>query len=88
MIHFLILVRDNPTWIKTQGIPSFFYDGNCNDPNVQSELKKAFITFLKDGYIPPMFCSGYPCSEDNTKIYCGETDAASRRRKRRNTKKV
>ena len=81
--------RDNPSWIKTTGFPSFFYNGDCNDPNVQMQLKIQFKQFLSMPFIPPPFCAKNPqCTHDIIKIHCGEPDAAEKRRRRRNTKKV
>ncbi|KAJ7352839.1 Putative ephrin-receptor like, partial [Desmophyllum pertusum] len=80
---------DNPAATKMVSYPSFYYDGNCSDPNVQAEMKSNFTTFLSGPFFPPPFCKFKPdCTPNNVKIFCGATSAPTRRRKRRSVREV
>ena len=68
---------------------SFYYQGNCNDKDVQDKLKSNFHSYLvKKG--PPLSCAfaGDQCKPSNVKIYCGATDKARRRRRGVNVMEV
>ena len=71
--HFcrsLSAVRSLPSYLKTVGFPSYFFDGDAKDPNVQSHLKTSFIQLLKLPFIPPPFCSIQShCTADKVSLY-------------------
>lgn len=83
-------VTENPSWIKINMSPSFYYDGDCNDPNVQANISDNFISLLTSAQVPPFFCTFHPddCNVNTVDIYCGELSAAERRRKRRSVREV
>lgn len=70
--------------------PNFYYDGDCNDPNVQTNISENFIGLLTGEHVPPFFCTIYPddCNVNTVEVYCGELSAAERRRKRRSVRQV
>ena len=65
--------------------PFFYYDGNCNDPNAELEIKDNFIRLLG----PTNLCDGGTgCNQDTVKVYCGNVTVAERRRRRSTTMEV
>ncbi|KAL9972183.1 hypothetical protein ACROYT_G018440 [Oculina patagonica] len=81
----------NPSWLKVTSFPNFFYDGDCNDPNVQATIKQNFLGLMtNNSIVPPFFCAWKPdeCNEDTLEVYCGEISAPERRRKRRSVREV
>ena len=68
----------------------FYYDGDCNDPNVQATIKQNYLGLMKnDTYVPSFFCVWQPeCNENNVEVYCGAVSAPDRRRKRRSIREV
>ncbi|KAK3735221.1 hypothetical protein QZH41_010026, partial [Actinostola sp. cb2023] len=79
--------RGNPSSVKLQSNPTYFYDGGCNDPYVQAKLKQDFITNLYPPNSPPFFCMFNPyCTVQNVVVHCG--DASSRRNHRASTRQV
>lgn len=80
----------NPSIMSMMNLPFFYYDGDCNDPNTQDQIKKNFLDLMKSGMVLPVFCKDKPkeCNEDTIDIYCGDVDAAVRRRRRSSTKSV
>lgn len=70
--------------------PNFYYDGDCNDPNVQANITSNFLGLLTSAEVPPFFCTFKPddCNEETVEVYCGELSAAERRRKRRSVREV
>ncbi|KAJ7336043.1 hypothetical protein OS493_013418 [Desmophyllum pertusum] len=80
---------DTPTAAKMVSYPSFYFDGNCSDPNLQAEMKSNFTTFLRGPQFAPPFCLIKPeCTPDNVKTFCGTTSAPARRRKRRSVREL
>ena len=71
------------------GFAGFYYDGDCNDPNVQDQIKQNYLTLLNSPFVPPFFCEEKPdeCNVNTIEVSCGEKTAAQRRR-RRNSEKV
>ena len=71
--------------------PYFYYDGDCNDPNTQTEIKENFINLMVYGPVLPLFCAVYypdECNTDTVQVYCGTVTAAERRRRRSTTMAV
>ncbi|KAJ7352844.1 hypothetical protein OS493_033386 [Desmophyllum pertusum] len=69
--------------------PGFYFDGDCNDPSVQDQMKNDFWNFIRGPYFPPPFCMIKPdCTNDSVTIFCGDTSAPERRRKRRSVREV
>lgn len=87
---FSTTVTENPSWIKINMSPNFYYDGDCNDPNVQANITQNFLGLLNSAYVPGIFCTFRPddCNEDTVEVYCGALTAAERRRKRRSVREV
>ena len=83
-------VTENPSWIMINMSPNFYYDGDCNDPNVQANITSNFLGLLTSAEVPPFFCTFKPddCNEETVEVYCGELSAAERRRKRRSVREV
>ena len=70
---------------------NFYYDGDCNDPNVQATITDNFLGLMTNvSYIPPFFCLWKPleCNADTVEVYCGAVSAPDRRRKRRSIREV
>ena len=81
----------NPSWLKVNGHPLFFYDGDCNDPNVQTRLKESFLNkILKSRLVPPFFCVFKPdeCNLNTIELFCGAVSAPEGRRKRSSVRQV
>ena len=83
-------VTENPSWIMINVSPNFYYDGDCNDPNVQANITHNFLGLLTGEYVPPFFCKlkTDECNENTIEVYCGDLSAAERRRKRRSVREV
>lgn len=81
---------ENPSWLKLNNYPEFFYEGDCNDPNVQTKLKESFLNdILRSPKVPPFFCILKPeCNMNSVEVFCGATTTPERRRKRRSVMKV
>ena len=61
---------------------SFYYQGNCNDKDVQDKLKSNFHNYLvKKGPFVSCLINRIQCNPSNVQIYCGATDKARRRRR-------
>lgn len=83
--RFFIPETENPDNLKMSSYPYFYYDGDCNDPNTQTEIKENFINLMVYGPVLPLFCKAYypgNCSTDTVQVYCGNVTAAERRRRR------
>ena len=83
--RFFIPETENPDNLKMGSFPYFYYDGDCNDPNTQTEIKENFINLMVYGPVLPLFCASYypdECNTDTVQVYCGNVTAAERRRKR------
>ena len=67
----------NPSTLKQEGSPYFFFDGDANDPNVQAAIKTNFIDFMTNSLlVPPFFCLIRPidCNENTVKVYAGSCE--------------
>ena len=85
VFRFFIPETENPDNLKMSSYPYFYYDGDCNDPNTQTEIKENFINLMVSGLVLPLFCASYypvNCSTDTVQIYCGNVTTAERRRRR------
>lgn len=82
--RFFITETENPGSLTMGSSPYFYYDGDCNDPNTQIEIKSNFIDLMNSGSVLPLFCALYPddCNTDTVEVYCGNVTAAERRRRR------
>uniref|UniRef100_A0A6P8IYU7 Sushi, von Willebrand factor type A, EGF and pentraxin domain-containing protein 1-like n=1 Tax=Actinia tenebrosa TaxID=6105 RepID=A0A6P8IYU7_ACTTE len=81
--------RANPSETAIKALPQFYFKGDCNDPNIQAQLKQDFVTILYPPNAPPFFCLLKPrCNAQNVKIYCGEVDASARRKRSADTRQV
>lgn len=50
--------------------PNYYFNGEANDPNVQSVIRKNFISLMKN--MPREFCmNNQQCTEDNVTVYAG-----------------
>ena len=87
---FSFSVRATPSWLKANGQSTFFFEGDCNDPNTQAKIRDDYWNFLRNPqYIPPPFCLiNQHCQKDKIVIYCGATSAADKRRRRAGTREV
>ena len=65
--------------------PQFYYDGNCNDPNAELEIKENFVNLM---YRINMCDDATLCNQDNVVVYCGNVTVAERRRRRSTTMEV
>lgn len=82
-------MRATPSWLSSQSFANFYFEGDCNDPNVQDKIKQDFWSLISGLYLPPPFCQFNPnCKQSNIKIFCGKTSAADKRRRRANTREV
>ena len=63
----------NPSYLKQEEFPYFFYDGDANDSNVQAVIKTNYISFMTSSVVPPFFCLLRPteCNENTVKVYAG-----------------
>lgn len=78
-------VTENPTLLMLNAYSDFYYEGDCNDPNIQATIKSDFLSALIIYQISSL-CTG--CDEDTTEVYCGNVTSAERRRKRSSTMQV
>ena len=84
------IVTENPSWISINMAPNFYYDGDCNDPNVQANITANFIGLMTSNAVPPFFCTIYPndCNVNTVDVACGALTVPDRRRKRRSVREV
>lgn len=62
----------------------YYYEGDCNTPEAQAQIKTNFMNLLRYTGILAMFgktCSEAECTAENINVYCGATDASKRRRR-------
>ena len=67
----------NPSYLKLQGFPYFFFDGDANDPSVQAAIKTNYIDFMTKSYmVPPFFClfKQPECNENTVEVYAGSCE--------------
>ena len=90
LFTFHLIATANPSFIRMQNLPFFYFSGDCNDPNVQSQIKGNFITLMTSNLVLPLFCKDIPdqCNKNTVEVYCGNVTAAERRRKRAATMSV
>ena len=64
---------------------AYYFKGDCNDEEVQAELKQRYITVVNNttNFPSSYFCQQQQCKVDNIQVFCGDVDAARRRRRRR-----
>ena len=93
--HFLAffsttIVTENPKSISINMAPNFYYDGDCNDPNVQANITANFIGLMTSKAVPPFFCLIHPkdCNVNTVDVACGALTVPDRRRKRRSVREV
>ena len=84
------IVTENPSWISIKMASNFYYDGDCNDPNVQDNIKANFISLMTSNAVPPFFCLFQPsdCNVNTVDVACGALTVTDRRRKRRSVREV
>ena len=64
----------NPSWIKIQGFPWYYYTGDAHDPSVQEVIKSQFHGLLTYHIVPPFFCLLSPsCNKDDFTVSPGVT---------------
>ena len=63
----------NPSYLKQQGFPYFFFDGDAKDPNVKAAIKTNYLSFMTSYTVPPFFCLLKPteCNEQTVEVYAG-----------------
>ena len=67
-------------------LPAFFYfDGDCNDPNTQVNIKASFITLA--GFVR-LCTDATTCSQDTVQVFCGNVTQVARRRRRSTVREV
>jgi hypothetical protein len=64
---------------------TYYFKGDCNDKEVQAELKERYMEVVSDPMAFPLsFCKlNKDCKLENIQIFCGAVDASRRRRRRR-----
>ena len=84
------IVTENPSWISINMSPNFYYDGDCNDPNVQANISANFIGLMTSNVVPPFFCLFKPdtCNVNTVDVACGDITVPERRRRRRSVRQV
>ena len=50
----------NPSILKLNNLPGYFFDGDINDPNVLQSVKVNFMNLATSPYIPPFLCKEIP----------------------------
>ena len=77
------LGRNDPTSGTLKMRSAYYFNGDCNDEEVQADLKEAYIPVLQERY--PYFCNAETtCRVENIQIHCGVVDVSRKRRRRRN----
>ena len=65
--------------------PEFYYDGNCNDPNAELEIKENFLNLM---YVIRVCVDATRCNQDSVVVHCGNVTVTERRRRRSTTMEV
>ena len=86
-VTIFVLVRVDPQSGNLQMISSYYYKGDCNDQDVQGELKDRYVNIISNPQkFPAPFCLlNQHCKVENVQVFCGPVDASRRRRRRRGT---
>ncbi|XP_068701090.1 uncharacterized protein [Montipora foliosa] len=73
-------LTNTPAQLKMGPLAAFFYfDGDCNDPNTQVNMKARFITLA--GYAA-LCRDRTTCLQDTVQVFCGNVTQVARRRRR------
>ena len=77
--------REDPAKGSLKMEAAYYFQGDCDDKEVQAELKQRYITVVSNTiYFPDhFFCEQKHCKVDNIQVFCGDVDAVRRRRRRR-----
>ncbi|CAB4012943.1 Hypothetical predicted protein [Paramuricea clavata] len=77
--------REDPTSGTLKMASTYYFKGDCNDKEVQAELKERYMKVVSDPMAFPLsFCKfNKDCKLENIQIFCGAVDASRRRRRRR-----
>jgi hypothetical protein len=79
------LGRNDPTSGTLKMRSAYYFNGDCNDEEVQDDLKERYIGVLQDiQRYPPNLCNAETCRVENIQIHCGVVDVSRKRRRRRN----
>ena len=59
--------------MKRYNLPYFYFHGDANDPNVQSQIRNNYYNLASSRFVPPPFCNAKPqCKKENVAVYAGE----------------
>lgn len=62
----------NPSFLKRQNLPYFYFNDNGTEPNSIDAVKQNFISLVTSGLVPPPLCLINPqCTKENTEVYAG-----------------
>ena len=72
----------NPSYLKERAdagqveFSYFFFDGDANDPNIQSTIKMNSFSVMASRMVPPFFCLFKPedCNENTIEVYAGSCE--------------
>ena len=72
----------NPSYFKERAdagqleFSYFFFDGDANDPGIQSTIKMNSFSVMTSPMVPPFFCKFQPndCNEDTIEVYAGSCE--------------
>ncbi|XP_068719978.1 sushi, von Willebrand factor type A, EGF and pentraxin domain-containing protein 1-like [Montipora capricornis] len=79
-------LTNTPHQLKMGQLPAYFYfDGDCNDPNTQANIKTSFITIA--GFAK-LCLDSTSCSHDTVQVFCGNVTQVARRRRRSTVREV
>ncbi|XP_068719972.1 uncharacterized protein [Montipora capricornis] len=74
-------LTNTPGQRKMGQLPALFYfDGDCNDPNTQVNIKASFISLAR--LVQLCIDATRTCSQDTVQVFCGNVTQVARRRRR------
>ena len=86
-ISNFIIGRDDPNSGTLKMSSAYYFKGDCNDLEVQAELKERFITVVSNpvNFLKSFCAANKNCKVENIQVFCGSVDASRRRRRKRST---
>ena len=72
----------NPSYLKERAdagqveFSYFFFDGDANDPDIQSTIKMNSFLVLTSYMVPPFFCliQPYDCNKNTIEVHAGSCE--------------